>query len=208
MQNFLNNILNFPTVLYTGLLALVVLYWLSAIFGLAEFDTIETDIDTNVSSANSTNSVATWLTRFKLDGIPFTLSLSIIIFISWIVCFFAVEYFVATIDIEWVRVTVGFWSIVLAPALAIPLTSIFLSPLKPLLSTINKRSKVLTASDLVGNIAIIRSEKVNPSYGSVDYHDGGAGLILQVRADEPNDHQRGDSVMLRKYHSETNTYTL
>ena len=205
MVNFLSNILSFPTILYTGLLVLVVLYWLTAIIGFVDFDGIETEIDVDASDVGG---IATWLTKFKLEGIPFTLTLSMIIFISWILCFYLVELFIKHFEVEWVRIALGFLTIVLTPIIATPIVAIILSPLKPLLKKLKEENTSATASDFIGATGLIRSVKVNQSLGSAEVSDGGAGLILQIRADEPNDYQRGDHVILTKYLPDTHTYLI
>lgn len=205
MVNFLSNTLSFPTVLYTGLLAIIVLYWLTSMFGFGEFDAIETEIDVDSGDASS---LTLWLTKFKLNGIPFTLSVSLIIFFSWLICYFMVELFIKGIDNEWVRVALGFWVILLAPALSIPIVATLLSPLRPLFKKLKDSSKAPSAEDFVGKVATIRSGKVNQSHGSVEVSDGGAGLILQVRADEPNNYQRNDKVILKKYLAASHIYLI
>lgn len=209
MVSFLSNILVFPTIFYTGLLILVVIYWLNSIIGLTNFETIETNLETEIDvDVSDVSGLASWLTKFKLDGIPFTLTLSFIIFFSWIFCFFMVEVFIKDFDKEWVRVALGFWGIILSPVLAIPITAILLSPFKPIFRKLREEAKQPEANDFVGGIAIIRSGKVNQSHGSVELNDGGAGLVLQVRAKEPNRFQRGDSVILKEYQPANNTYLI
>ena len=209
MVSFLSNILVFPTIFYTGLLALVVLYWLNSIIGLANFDSIETNLETEPDvDVGDVSGLASWLTKFRLDGIPFTLTLSFIIFFSWIFCFFMVEIFIRDFDSEWVRIALGFWGIILSPVLAIPVTAILLSPFKPIFKKLREDAKQPEANDFIGGIAIIRSGKINQLHGSVELNDGGAGLVLQVRADEPNSFKRGDSVILKEYIPSSNTYLI
>jgi hypothetical protein len=209
MIEFLNNAFTFTTIFYTGLLALVVLYWLISMFGLSGFDAIEADIDMD---ADNTNGVAGWLSKFRLDGIPLTLSLSLIVFVSWILCFYMVEFFLNTmakeIDNERVHIALGFWLLILSPALALPIVITLLSPLRPFFKKLRKETRGASANDFVGRTATIRSGKVNQRHGTVELSNGGAGLILQVRAEEPNDYKAGDKVLLKEYLAESHTYRL
>jgi len=210
MIDFLTNALAFPTIFYTGLLALVVLYWLISIFGLGGFDAVEADID--IDATDDAGGLAGWLSKFRLDGIPLTLSISLIIFVSWILCFYMVELFLnnmaKNIDNELVHIALGFWLLVLSPALALPIVIALLSPLKPFFKKLRKETKGASAHDFVGRTATIRSGKVNQTHGTVELSDGGAGLILQVRAKEPNDYTAGDQVILKEYLAESNTYSI
>jgi hypothetical protein len=210
MINFLTNALAFPTLFYTGLLALVVIYWLISMIGLGGFDSVEADIDIDV--ADNAGGLAGWLSKFKLDGIPLTLSISLIVFVSWILCFYMVEFFLNNMlkDIknETVHIALGFWLLVLSPALALPIVITLLSPLKPFFKKLRKETRGASANDFVGKTAVIRSGKVNQTHGTVELSDGGAGLILQVRAKEPNDYKAGDKAILKEYLAESNTYNI
>lgn len=206
MVNFLSNAFTFPTVFYTGLLILVFLYWLISAFGFMEFEAIETEIDADAGDAQG---IAVWLTKFKLDGIPFTLSLSLIIFIAWVACLLMVDLLLATdINSEWVRIALSIWLLILAPAIAVPIVAVLLSPLRPLFKKIKESDQPPTAESFVGAAGSIRSGKVTQSHGTAEIADGGAGLIVQIRADEPNNYQRNDRIILSSYLEATNTYLI
>lgn len=207
MINFLSNVFTFPTVFYTGLLILVFLYWLISVFGLVEFEAVETEIDADAGDAGG---IAAWLTKFRLDGIPFTLSLSLIIFFSWVGCLLMVDLLM-TMDIgssEWVRIALSIWILILAPAIAVPIVAVILSPFRPIFKKIKESDQPPTAESFVGSMGNIRSDKVTQSYGTAEVADGGAGLIVQVRADEPNNYQRNDQIILTSYLEATNTYLI
>lgn len=205
MVNFLSNAFTFPTVFYTGLLILVFLYWLVSVFGFLEFEAVETDVDLD---SGDVGGIAAWLTKFRLDGIPFTLTLSFIVFLSWVICLFIVPFLSKELGNGLVRIALSFWILILAPALTIPIVAIFLSPLRPLFKKLKENDQPPTAESFIGATGTIRSEKVNQSYGTAEVADGGAGLILQIRADEPNNYQRKDPIILSSYLEATNTYLI
>lgn len=202
MGEFIQNIFTFPTVFYSGLLVLVVLYWLIAILGVVEIDSLDSewdlDSDTNVSF------VATWLTKFRLDGIPLTITLSFIILVAWILCFLSVHFIYPMLPVGWIQIIMGFWVLVIAPVIAALAVSPFLQPLKPLF----KKEPVQNADSLLGQIVRVRSSVVNATFGEAEYKDGGAGLILKIRASEPNSFTRGDRVILQEYDVDSNTYRV
>lgn len=205
MVNFLSNAFTFPTVFYTGLLILVFFYWLISVFGFIEFEAIETEVDVDASDVGG---IAIWLTKFRLDSIPFTLTVSFVVFFSWVICLFIVPLLSKELNSEWLRIALGFWMLILAPTLAIPVVAILLSPLRPLFKKLKENDQPPTAESFIGATGSIRSEKINQSYGSAEVADGGAGLILQVRADEPNNFQRNDTIVLTSYLPATNTYLI
>ena len=202
MDMFLHNVFTFPTVFYSGLLVLVILYWLSAVIGLADMDLFDGDMD--FDSDADIGGFAGWLVRFKLDGIPLTITFSFVVLGAWILSFLAVHFLYPMLPEGWVQIAIGFWVLLLAPVIAAILISPFLQPLKPLFKKLPEKN----ADSLLGHCVIVRSSKVTETFGEADLADGGAGLILKVRASEPNTFKRGDRVMLYSYDAASNTYRV
>ena len=202
MIDFLNTALTFPTVFYSGLLAIVTIYWLFSIIGFLDIDMLDADVDIDVEADSNPSVFSNFLIKFKLDGVPVTLSLSFIILFSWIICFLVTHYGISLISEEWVRVLIGLWLIILAPFITAPLVAIIIAPLKPLF----KKQEEQSSKDIIGRTAKVRSSKVTANFGEAELHDGGAGLILKIRAEEPNKLKRGDQVLLQKYNLAGNTY--
>lgn len=214
MADFLGNILTFPTLFYTGLLGLTILYWLSSMIGLADFDFDGGDVvspevgDALEVDGSDASGVSGWLSKFKLDGIPVTISVSLVIFLSWIICFLVVHYYDNKISDGWVEAFVGLWVIVLAPVVSAPIAGTLLSPLKPVFQKLKEHAEGRKADSLVGHIAIVRTNKVNMNFGDADIESEGASLILKVRAEEPNTLKRGDRVLITDYISGQNIYKV
>lgn len=215
MTEFFSIILNFPTLLYTGLLGLTLFYWLLSMVGLADFDFDGGNLDgidvtespllaEGVDAVDSSG----FLSKFKLDGIPFTISLSLVIFLSWVISFLLVHYYQSEVTDGWVKILVGVWVVILAPVISAPIIGILLNPLKPAFQRIQKETEGRKADSLVGHIAIVRTDKVNMSFGDADINSDGASLILKVRAAEPNIIRRGDRVLITKYHSADNVFMV
>jgi len=216
MSDFLANILSFPTLFYTGLLALTLLYWFSSMLGLADFDFDGADLDLDLDGMDadvaSTNtelaSSSGFLNKFKLDGIPLTISLSFVIFLSWILSFLFVNYYQDKIAEDWLQAFIGLWVILLAPVISIPIVGILLSPLKPIFKKFREEAEGRKADSLVGHSATVRTDKVTMSFGDADIDSQGASLILKIRAEEPNDLKRGDRVIITKYLPEEHVYLV
>ena len=204
MADFLNNAFSFPTLFYTGLLGLTILYWLASSMGLAEFDSAD-GVELEGSDIANNSGL---LSRFKLDEIPLTISLSFIIFFSWVICFITVHYYENKISDELVEIFVGFWIIVLAPVVSAPIVGTLLTPLKPFFRKLKESADGRKADSLIGHLASIRTNKVTMDFGDAEIDDEGANLILKVRAEEPNDFKRGDSVIITEYIEDENTYRI
>ena len=203
MIDFLNNILSFPTLFFTGLLALVLFYWLSSLLGIADLDIDTGELDISEATASSG-----FLTRFKLDGIPITVSISVIVLLSWIFSFLLVHYYQDKLLENWLRIFIGAWVIILTPILSTLLSGIILSPLKPVFNRMKHEAEGQKADSLVGQTATVRTNKVTMNFGDADIDSGGASLILKIRATEPNTYKRGDRIMLTEYDPRENTYKV
>lgn len=202
MMTFIDVMLTFPTILYTVLLIVVILFWSSAIFGLADIDILDADIE--VDTETSSSALASWLTKFKLDDIPFTITLSLIILFSWILGFLGVYFIYPYLSPVWVQAAIGFWLLILAPILSTMIVSPMLQPIRPLF----KKQVAQNAESLIGKVAIVRSGKVTADFGEGTLDDGAAGLILRIRKAEPNDIERGHRVVLQAYDATDHSYTI
>lgn len=206
MSGFITGIFTFPTVFFTGLLVLVLLYWLTAVLGISSFDTADGDVafDTDLDITDAPFSIANLLSKFKLDGIPVTICLSFIILASWVVSFVAVHFLYPMIPEGWIQIAVGVWILLLSPVLSATIISPLLQPLKPIF----KKTPEKRAVDLVGQYVTVRSGKVSATAGEAVFHDGGAGLILKIRCSDENEIKRGDSVKLFSFDQVTSTYQI
>lgn len=70
------------------------------------------------------------------------------------------------------------------------------------------RYEPVTQRPLLGRYAEVRSPEITQSHGTAWVDDGGAGLILQVRADVSGRFVRGDRVVLIEYLEEQNAYRV
>lgn len=70
------------------------------------------------------------------------------------------------------------------------------------------RNKPKSVHQLVGKLAIVRSAHVAENKGEAVLEDGGAGLILQIRAPETENIKRGDSVIIISYDASTHSYQV
>ncbi|WP_022951327.1 hypothetical protein [Leucothrix mucor] len=206
MSGFISGIFTFPTVFYSGLLILVVFYWLVASFGFGDFEGSDGDVamDADLDVADSSLSISGLLAKFRLDGIPITISLSFIILASWALSFLAVYFIYPMLPTGWVQIAIGVWILLIAPIVGATLISPCLQPLKPLF----KKQAAKQSKDFIGQYVTVRSGKVSATTGEASLHDGGAGLILKIRCAEPNDITRGDSVKLYSYDYTTGFYQV
>lgn len=207
MTDFLSNILSFPTLFYTGLLVLTLLYWFSSMMGIVDFDFDGGEVGGHDGLDNIDSSLG-WLNRFKLDGIPVSISLSFVIFSSWALCFLLVHYYQDKVEEGWLVAVIGIWVTILVPIISAMLVGILLSPLKPFFQKLKQEAEGRKADTLIGQVATVRTNKVNQIFGDAEVTVEGASLILKIRLEEPNELKRGDKVLITHYLEADNTYTV
>lgn len=201
MELFYAISLSFPTVVFSVLLLVVLMYWLLAMFGLLDLDVL--NVSMSGDGELELGGVAGLLARWGLDGVPMTLILSVIVFIGWLLSYFADYLLLRLLPFDSLRYLFGAGVLLGASVLAVPLSGLLLHPLKPLFA----RLRPVSSESLLGRSALVRSPQVTLSQGQAALDDGGAGLILQVRA-EPGQFQRGDRVVLVEYIEAQNAYRV
>jgi len=237
MTEFLEVMLSFPTVVFTVMLALSVLYWLFVILGTLDMDllgsadgaadgAIDGALDAGVHGADcaihgvehavsgaghavhgadgaadalggadgTAEAAAGFFSALRLRRVPVTVSFSLFSAFSWLFSCLTMQTFGPALA----SVSVPMWALGIPAMLivsfaAIMVTSVAVRPLAKLFKT-HVAGKSQT--DLVGKVCVMSTGSVNESSGQADLEDGGAGLILQVRARAGNSIKRGDRVLI------------
>ena len=205
MDPFYQNIASFPTALFTVLLGVCVLYWMCAILGLVDIDVFDIETpDGDLGDSAATGAFSGLLLKLGLNGVPLTIIISIIAVIGWTVCYFAVHFLFGFIGEGFLRYIAGLPIFLGALYIASMITAVLIRPLRPLFKSTTQNSIKL----VLGQTAIVRTSQVNNTFGEATLADGGAGLILKVRADEGCTFTKGDRVVLLEYMKDTNTYRV
>lgn len=202
MDLFISIALSFPTLVFSVLLAVALFYWLLAVAGLVELDVLPLGISPD-GDGLELGGVAGLLMKFGLDGVPLALILTVQVFIAWLISYFAGFFLLQHLPWDLLRYALGALAALLALFIALPFTGLVLRPLRPLFA----KAKAVDSVSLLGEIAVVRSPLVSLAQGSASLDDGGAGLILQVRA-EPGRFVRGDRVVLAEYIEAQNAYRV
>jgi hypothetical protein len=93
---------------------------------------------------------------------------------------------------------------VLAPIVALPFTSLVVRPL----ARVFVAHPVAAKQDLVGKIATVRTGTVTDRFGEALLEDGGAGLVVRVRVESGDILKRGDQVVILGYDDERQDFTV
>ncbi|MGP5134005.1 hypothetical protein ACTXKV_07165 [Psychrobacter cibarius] len=205
---FITKISLYPTIIFTGLVMFVTLYWVVSLLGMADMDSVDlggSGGDADVSTLSSTGFFTGLMLKFGLYGVPLIIILSLISLIGWLLSYLYTSFLHQYLDSGVLYYLFGTGALIFVLVVSMWLTGIIISPIRKNIAKIPKRN----SSNNVGKIAVVRTLSVTDKHGEAELNDGGAGLILKIRSDT-NDGllKQGDRVMLIEYLDEANTYRV
>ena len=205
---FITKISLYPTIIFTGLVMFVTLYWVVSLLGMADMDSVdlgESGGDADVSTLSSTGFFTGLMLKFGLYGVPLIIILSLISLIGWLLSYLYTSLLHQYFDSGVLYYLFGTGALIFVLVVSMWLTGIIISPIRKNIAKIPKRN----SSNNVGKIAVVRTLSVTDKHGEAELNDGGAGLILKIRSDSNNGLlKQGDRVMLIEYLDEANTYRV
>lgn len=210
MNPFYQNISSFPTVIFTFLLAIIVLYWLVAVLGIVSLEILDFDLPGSEDLAGGAESIsnpdtmAGLFMRYGLYGVPVTIIISFITLFGWFICYYLVHFLMPLIPGGVFRFLLGIPIWLVSLYLAVRLTGYAIKPIR----TLFRNAQQQTVKHIVGKTAIVRTSRVDSEFGEAILEDGGAGLILHVRSFGDDRFVRGDRVVLLEYLKDTGVYRV
>lgn len=211
MNDFLQTTLTFPTLLYSIVLAFCVAYWLLAATGLVDTDAVDglllgdVHAHAHVHHADTGDSAAPagMLARLGLSGVPVMLVLTVLAFFGWL-CTYFVHLLVLRHLPDGLRLLAGIATLAGALIPGALATSLLLRPVSRLIH----RLRPPLPRSILGSAGTVISPHVDAQDGRAAFDDGGAGLILQVRAADGARFERGERVVLLSHDEAANTYAV
>ncbi|MGI9263397.1 MAG: DUF1449 domain-containing protein [Gammaproteobacteria bacterium] len=212
MDPFYQNISSFPTLIYTILLVVCVFYWAGAVLGLVDidvldfdFDSLDTSGDIGQDSPHSTpEALAGLMLRYGLVGVPVTISISLMVLIGWLLCYYIVHFLFPFVPGSFLKFVAGIPVFLVTLYVAARITGVLIRPLRPLF----RKATQETIKQVLGQTAIVRTSRVDNEFGEATLEDGGAGLILKVRTTGEDRFEKGDKVVIYEKLSEQNIYRV
>ena len=205
---FITKISLYPTIIFTGLVMFVTLYWVVSLLGMADMDSVdlgESGGDADVSTLSSTGFFTGLMLKFGLYGVPLIIILSLISLIGWLLSYLYTSFLHQYFDSGVLYYLFGTGALIFVLVVSMWLTGIIISPIRKNIAKIPKRN----SSNNVGKIAVVRTLSVTDKHGEAELNDGGAGLILKIRSDiNDGSLKQGDRVMLVEYLEAANTYRI
>lgn len=208
MTPFHQTVTSFPTVVYTVLLIVCALYWVVAVAGIVDLEILDIDMDGDIDAADSDSvqeGIAGLLHRLGLAGVPLTIVITLISIVGWLLCYYS-TYFGAKFipNLLPIKLVVGLVVFLAATYIAILVTAQLIKPLRAMF----KKLDYDESKHILGQVVIVRSGLVDKNRGEAELNDGGAGLILNIRATGDDTFSKGDEVVVVEYIEETNLYRV
>ncbi len=208
MDPFYRNISSFPTAIFTFVLAICVLYWLLAVFGVVDIDMLDIDgLDADFDLGNETathNAMAGVMLKFGLNGVPVTIIISFLSLFGWLTSYYSMHYLSSFIQKGLLSYLFGLLVLLIAFWLAVLLTAMIVKLISPFFKKLDQQ----TFKHILGQSAVVRTSIVTDSFGEAFLDDGGAGLILKVRSSNDQTFVKGDKVVLLEYLENENIYRV
>ena len=204
MDPFYENVTSFPTVIFTIVLGVSLLFWLIAILGLVDMDFLDVDADVgDVGDADiGVEGLGGILMKFGLNGVPLTIVISIMALIGWVISYVAVALINPLVPGRVLEFVVGIPIFLATIYFSAIITAVLIKPLR----TLFKKMEAPSIKNVLGRIAVVRSSRVDNGFGEAIVEDGGAGLLLRVRTRGEEKFAKGDKVVLLEHDETTGIY--
>ncbi|GAA1903544.1 hypothetical protein GCM10009716_11930 [Streptomyces sodiiphilus] len=194
MGDFVSTTLEFPVVVFTFPLLIVVAYWIFAAVSGAAGEATESD---SADTGSAPAGFAGFLAVLGLGGVPVTVVLSLVIAIAWFVSLVGTALFdSALIRLGWLA---------LALVAAWHATWLLARPLRRLLRT----GRTARNADFVGLVCVVRTGRVGPDFGvgEVTAADGTTALI-EIRDESDSGLHSGGRALIFDYDPESDVFRV
>lgn len=204
MGSFLDAAASFPTAVFTALLAVVLFYWVLAVLGLVDFDN-GVDVEAaGGSDAGDLGTLAGYVVAFGLQGIPFSIILSLLILVSWTLSCLGGMWLLPLLLGAGTQYAGGAILALASVSLAVPIASVLARPLRGLFVT----HAAIHNAALVGQQCKVLTQTVDEKNGRAEVAQRGANLNIRVWSPTPNKLSRGASARIVAYEEEASRYRI
>lgn len=207
MPVWLEALFGYPTAIYTTLLVVVLIYWLAAIIGLVDFGSSEIDLDLDAhldGDAGDIGLVAGWVLAMGLNGVPFSIVVSLLVFFGWLISALAGQYLLAWIATLPLRYLAGTVLLLLSFALSLLLTARVVRLMRGLFVSHAAKAN----ADLVGSTCRVITLTVDEQFGQAEVAGAGAAINIRVCAPTPNTLGKDSIAQIVAYEPATQRYEI
>ncbi|WP_218509406.1 hypothetical protein [Variovorax sp. dw_308] len=125
---------SYPTAIFTALLGVVLIYWLLGMLGIVGFGDARLGVPTQLHGDGDADpdsgSLANGLVALGLDGVPFSVVVSLLVLMSWMVSCLVGMWVLPLAPMEPIHTMGGILAFMASLALGLQLTIWLVSPLR------------------------------------------------------------------------------
>ena len=200
MSELLQASLQFPTVVFSVALGIVLVYWMFVVVGALDHDAFGGDHDAGHDGGHDVDADGGIWAGLGLAAVPITISVSFIVLVAWITSLLVMHYVVGPAPAAWLRAAL-FPAFVLG---ALPVSALLVRPLAPVFRFREGKSN----AEYVGHACTVTTGHVDDRFGQATIEDGGTVLVVQVRCDQPGKLVRGDKALVVDFDLERQAYLV
>lgn len=209
MGDFMGAVTGYPTAIYTVLLGVVVIYWVLAVLGMVDIEHSGLDVDLHVHThadgdTSDVGQLASYVVAFGLNGVPFSVAVSLLVLVSWTVSCLGGEWLLPLVPTMLLKLVAGTVLLVASAVIAIPITAVAIRPLRGLFVS----HTAVTNAALVGQLCRVVTGVVNEKDGRAEVARRGASLNIRVWATVPNTLKRGSQALIVEYDEVAGRYLI
>jgi hypothetical protein len=215
--------LRFPTVVFSIGLGIALVYWVCVLLGALDIDLFGGDADIDIAGAGKglgdaiagAKGGAEGLKGVKLDAdadaglwaglglarVPITISLSVVLFVCWVISLAAMYYAPELLGTaSWVAPAV----LPVTLIVGLPLSGLLVRPLGGVFTLREGKSN----RDYVGHTCTVTTGHVDDGFGQATVEDGGTVLVIPVRCDRPGALARNDKALIIEFDTDRQAYLV
>ena len=193
----------FPTGIYSILLAILMVFWLFTVLGAIDIDIISFDLE--FEAEGDIPGFAGLLHTLGLSGVPFTIVLTILVFLAWVMTYLVSNYVTPLIPTDILKILVSVATLIGSFLIAVPITAKIIEPLKKL----SAENKAKTKIDFLGQPCKVTSQTVDEEFGQGRIHSSnGDVIIVRIRASKSEQFKKGDIVRAISFDEPNNLYQV
>lgn len=201
VSDFLDAIVEFPTVIFTVIAAASLSFWVISTLLGAGFDL--GDADSDVGDASGDGLLGGFLSFLGLASLPLIVSSAIVSVIAWFTSLLLMQ--IIGSRTTWVLASLGIIVFFVSFAVAAFIAAQLARPL----SKIFVPGEPQRRADFVGRPCVVRTEKVTDVFGQAEVVDTeGATLLIQVRCKKANNLRHGDVAIIWSLDDEAATFQV
>jgi len=207
MTSFYEAATSFPTVIYSTLLGVVMVYWLLALVGIVDFDSGQLEIDSELhadADGDDIGDLAGYLVALGLNGVPFSIVLTLLVLVSWTTTCLAAMWLLPLLPTSLLRMVAGLGVLPVAFALALPVTARLIRPMRGLFVT----HSAMSNAALVGQTCRVVTSSVDEKFGRAEVATRGTGVNIRVWAATPNTLTKGSSARILEHDAAGERYLI